>query len=84
MIFIVFQYNKHFLWLCFASAPTHPYDFSPAFNCHNIVIYVGVYSETSMLNFHNKEVESQTGPDSCINHIKAMIFVMCLHREFYA
>ena len=84
MIFIVLQYNKHSLWLYFASAPMHPYDFNPAFNCYNIVIYVGFYSATSKLNFHNKEVKSRTGPDSSINHIKAMIFVMRLHREFYA
>lgn len=60
------------------------HDYNPAFNCHNIVIYVGFYSETSKLNFHNKEVKSQTGPDSSINHIKAVIFVMHPPREFYA
>lgn len=81
---MVLQYNKDSLWLYFASAPMNAHGFNPAFNCHNIVIYVGFYAETSKLNFHNKEVKSQTGPDSSINHIKAMIFVMHPHRELYA
>lgn len=81
---MVLQCNKNSLWLCFASAPMNPDNFHCAFNCHNIVIYVGFYAETSKLNFHNKEVKSQTGRDSSINHIKAMISVMHPHREFYA
>lgn len=84
MTFQLLQYNKHPLWLRFASALKNPYDFKPAFNCHNVVIYVKFYSATSKLHFHNEEAKSQTGPDSAINHIKAMTFVMLLHREFRA
>lgn len=78
---MVAQCNKDSLWLYFASAPMNPHDFNPAFNCHNIVIYVDFYAETSKLNFHNKEVKSQTGPDSSINHMKAMIFLLCVLTE---
>lgn len=84
MTFQVLRYNKHPLWLCLASALKNPYDFKPAFNCHNVVIYIGFYSATSRLHFHNEEAKSRTGPDSAINHTKAVTFVMLLHREFYA
>lgn len=81
---MMFPYSKVTLWPCFASAPVHPNDFNTALSCHKIVLCVGFYSVTTKLNFHNREVISQIGPDSSINHIKAMIFVMHLHREFYA
>lgn len=81
---MMFSNSKDTLWPCFASALMHPNDFNTVLSCHKIVHCVDFYSVTSKLNFHNREVKSQIGPDSSINHIKATIFVMHLHREFYA